>query len=842
MTSNTRRMRMTGILSSRHEDSETSDIRFPWIGASAPLIASVALWVLTGSPISLLFGLLSPVTLVAHFIDARRTARRREARRLRNVAQAEEERSAQRAAEIARATEQYPAAHDLAQLVPSVRRRNENHAEPKGIRLGLRADGHPLIVSATDGLVIEGASPHARAVRRAITAQVWWAMRNPHGKLDEVVTPRSGSGRWLVDVPDDSDERGGARITVVDRDAPGVMPDIVVPDELTAQQLAQLRVVLERHTEPGVANLQRRSHHSDHSTQAVDIGFARDGTSIELDISRDGPHVAISGTTGSGKTSFIVGWILELAARMTPRQLEIAIIDFKGGIDYGPLAELSHCVGIATDVDDGSIDRALEGLRFELIRREAQLRSTVEDERDALPRLVVVLDEFRATVAAHPLAAAVVIDLVARGRALGVHVVLSTQRASTSISDDIMANVPLRIAFRALSREESRFMVGRDAALTELREPGDAVISGLASEPIVFRAHSAPAPPANPALTKIENLPRRRLWMPALPTRVSLADVAQLTERAHPRGEPAVDVTHGTVALGIADSPETQDWQRAFIDLGEPGHVLMTGSRRSGRTNAVTLIASQVLSAGSISGSDQRLSWPRDGFDLWDQLDERSVSRHGVAAENVVVDGLELVLASVAIEFRELLVERLTLALRAPGSPRFFVTCDAHGAWATRLGGLFAHRLDFVGGDAPPGRAAWRGRPVQVAEHKPEQRTEHGIDSADVIRQRRTDRKTEDAPPSCILVTRQRAERQRDTLDALALAGITVFDVATPDAWMLKLDAFTQLSVEHAVVVTDEVTSFDSRVLLRAFSPIPPIPSRGALILLSDGRYQRLRL
>jgi hypothetical protein len=385
-------------------------------------------------------------------------------------------------------------------------------------------------------------------------------------------------------------------------------------------------------------------------------------------------------------------------------------------------------------------------------------------------------------------------------------------------------------------------MVGRDAALTELREPGDAVISGLASEPIVFRAHSAPAPPANPALTKIENLPRRRLWMPALPTRVSLADVAQLTERAHPRGEPAVDVTHGTVALGIADSPETQDWQRAFIDLGEPGHVLMTGSRRSGRTNAVTLIASQVLSAGSISGSDQRLSWPRDGFDLWDQLDERSVSRHGVVAENVVVDGLELVLASVAIEFRELLVERLTLALRAPGSPRFFVTCDAHGAWATRLGGLFAHRLDFVGGDAPPGRAAWRGRPVQVAEHKPEQRTEHGIDSADVIRQRRTDRKTEDAPPSCILVTRQRAERQRDTLDALALAGITVFDVATPDAWMLKLDAFTQLSVEHAVVVTDEVTSFDSRVLLRAFSPIPPIPSRGALILLPDGRYQRLRL
>jgi hypothetical protein len=131
---------------------------------------------------------------------------------------------------------------------------------------------------------------------------------------------------------------------------------------------------------------------------------------------------------------------------------------------------------------------------------------------------------------------------------------------------------------------------------------------------------------------------------------------------------------------------------------------------------------------------------------------------------------------------------------------------------------------------------------VQVAQHKPEQRMEHGIDSADVIRQRRADTNTEGAPPSCILVTRQRGERRRDTQDALVLAGVTIVDTATPDEWMLKLDAFTQLSVEHAVVVTDEVSSFDSRVLLRAFSPIPPIPSRGALILLPDGSYQRLRL
>jgi hypothetical protein len=119
---------------------------------------------------------------------------------------------------------------------------------------------------------------------------------------------------------------------------------------------------------------------------------------------------------------------------------------------------------------------------------------------------------------------------------------------------------------------------------------------------------------------------------------------------------------------------------------------------------------------------------------------------------------------------------------------------------------------------------------------------EHGIDSADVIRQRRAETNTEGAPPSCILVTRQRGERRRDTQDALVLAGVTIVDTATPDEWMLKLDAFTQLSVEHAVVVTDEVSSFDSRVLLRAFSPIPPIPSRGALILLPDGSYQRLRL
>ena len=134
------------------------------------------------------------------------------------------------------------------------------------------------------------------------------------------------------------------------------------------------------------------------------------------------------------------------------------LVDFKGGAAFGPCAELPHVVGLVTDLDDHLVVRALSSLRAELKRRErlfarlgagdleAYRRLSGPDD-EAVPRLVVVVDELRALVDELPDFVTGLVRLAALGRSLGVHLVLATQRPSGAVSTEIQANVSLRIAF-----------------------------------------------------------------------------------------------------------------------------------------------------------------------------------------------------------------------------------------------------------------------------------------------------------------------------------------------------------------------------------------------------------
>jgi S-DNA-T family DNA segregation ATPase FtsK/SpoIIIE len=117
----------------------------------------------------------------------------------------------------------------------------------------------------------------------------------------------------------------------------------------------------------------------------------------------DGPHLLVAGTTGSGKSELLQALVLGLAARRSPRDLALALVDFKGGASFGPCSALPHVVGQVTDLDAGLAGRALAGLRAELHRRERLLAdrgaadlAALAGHPDAPPRLVVVIDEFRA--------------------------------------------------------------------------------------------------------------------------------------------------------------------------------------------------------------------------------------------------------------------------------------------------------------------------------------------------------------------------------------------------------------------------------------------------------------
>nr|WP_257907316.1 FtsK/SpoIIIE domain-containing protein [Janibacter limosus] len=212
---------------------------------------------------------------------------------------------------------------------------------------------------------------------------------------------------------------------------------------------------------------------------AVVVGAAGEG-SFRIDLRRDGPHALVAGTTGSGKSEFLQSWVASLAARLSPREITFVLVDYKGGAAFAECSRLPHTVGMLTDLDPAAAERALTSLDAELTRREHVLAASgakdIDDHRgEPLPRLMIVIDEFRMLAEEQPDALAHLMRIAAVGRSLGVHLVLATQRPGGIVSADIKANVNLRIALRVRDRVDSDDVIGcADAVDIPESSPGRA--------------------------------------------------------------------------------------------------------------------------------------------------------------------------------------------------------------------------------------------------------------------------------------------------------------------------------------------------------------------------------
>ena len=205
-----------------------------------------------------------------------------------------------------------------------------------------------------------------------------------------------------------------------------------------------------------------------------------------LDFDADGPHVLVCGTTGSGKSEALRRIIADLAGRRSPEQLAFALVDFKGGAGLAVFEPLPHVQLSASDLDAAGARRTLAQLEREVARREGLLAEHSCSDRSeyvrladvpALPRLLVVVDEFRVFTESLPEAAARIDRLAAVGRSLGIHLLLSTQRAAGSLSGQTRANLNTVIALRVHDAAESMELVGSPAA-ARLSGPGSAIIAG----------------------------------------------------------------------------------------------------------------------------------------------------------------------------------------------------------------------------------------------------------------------------------------------------------------------------------------------------------------------------
>ena len=458
------------------------------------------------------------------------------------------------------------------------------------------------------------------------------------------------------------------------------------------------------------------------------------GEAVTVDLVAHGPHAVVGGTTGSGKSELLVSWVLAMAMAHSPAAVNFLLVDFKGGASFAPIRSLPHVVGIVTDLDERTAHRAMLSLRAELRYRERIIAEagarSIDDNGVELPRLVIVVDEFAAMAADYPQLHELFADLAARGRSLGLHLVLCTQRPAGAIRDAVLANATLRLSLRVNNRADSVAVLGT-AQAAELRgdRPGQAWIS-LGGEDarlvrvarvaegdvrLVTEKRAIAGPPTSGTPTREAAI--RRPWCDDLGTSISLA---------------ALDSVGDGIPFALVDLPEQQRQETAYYEPAHSGSMLVIGATGSGKTE---LFATLRCASGVVQ-------LPTETDRAWDAVETAlGRVRAGIVGPRVLLaDDLDALVGRFTEEYQPTFVDRLVelarggssvglqlaIAVRRipPALQTLAALCDER--IILRLGSRQDHLMaggttDGFLADASPGAGEWRGCRIQVALRPPVQ-------------------------------------------------------------------------------------------------------------------------
>ncbi len=392
---------------------------------------------------------------------------------------------------------------------------------------------------------------------------------------------------------------------------------------------------------------------------AVPVGVIAGGEVFNLDIHEayHGCHGLVAGTSGSGKSEFLQAFVLSLAINFSPKEVAFVLVDFKGGDMARPFMAkknapaLPHLAATISNLSGNILHRALVSLEAEIKSRQNIFNESAAalgvDKLDinsyhkyyksgrltqALPHLVIIIDEFAQLKTQQPEFLTQLINVAQVGRSLGIHLILATQKPGGIVDPQIMSNSRFKICLRVADKQDSVDVINKsDAAL--IKNPGrlylqvgydeiyECIQSGYSgaeyaptetyhpdAEVTVQMTDQTATPIHTARLDLAEHTDKTQL-------EAVVAQMIQLGQKKHLAAKPLwLDVLPETILLqdlpmeskglasaviGLADLVRTQRQKPLCIDFARSGHIALYGASGSGKTTFLqTMVYSMVQGYG----------------------------------------------------------------------------------------------------------------------------------------------------------------------------------------------------------------------------------------------------
>jgi S-DNA-T family DNA segregation ATPase FtsK/SpoIIIE len=228
-----------------------------------------------------------------------------------------------------------------------------------------------------------------------------------------------------------------------------------------------------------------------------------------------GPHGLVIGATGSGKSEFLRTLVLGLAMTHSPEQLNMVLVDFKGGATFAGMSAMPHVSAVITNLSQELtlVDRMQDALSGEMVRRQELLReagnfASIRDYERAraagedlapMPSLFIVVDEFSEMLSAKPEFIDLFVAIGRLGRSLGLHLLLASQRLEEGRLRGLESHLSYRVGLRTFSAAESRTVLGVPDAYELPAVPGLGYLKPDQSTLLRFKAAYVSGPPSGRA-------------------------------------------------------------------------------------------------------------------------------------------------------------------------------------------------------------------------------------------------------------------------------------------------------------------------------------------------------